>query len=388
MSEYANLSREKLVLLCKEKNIKGYSTKKKEEIIVLLQRPLPINEKLHRLNYIGSKYQLLDWITETIQEKTGYNLNEKTIADLFSGTGIVSYHFRKIGSRIISNDVELFSSIITQAFTLGVYNDSCKEIIQKLNSELETNTSDGYITKNYSPHKSCERKFFTEENAQKIDYVRQRLEELKPSISNENYIFLLASILVSADAISNVPAVYGCYLKNFKDKALKQFVIIPVHTLSIPPNNKSCTYNYDVLSDKLNIDADIVYLDPPYNERQYSKNYFPLNMIAKIPELVKKEPDLKGKTGIPSDCFISAFCKKGKPVEEAFEKLFKNLKTHWIFLSYNSESLLSRDRMEELMKKYGEVTVVERDYKRFKSFEYNEDKKIKEYLFCLKLFKE
>jgi adenine-specific DNA-methyltransferase len=149
----------------------------------------------------------------------------------------------------------------------------------------------------------------------------------------------------------------------------------------------SQTFNQDVLSDELisKVSVDAVYLDPPYNERQYSKNYFPLNIIAKTPIELLKEPTLKGKTGIPTDCFISPFCRKGKIVEEAFEKLFNNLKTDWIFLSYNSESLVSKSRMIELMEKCGTVTVVERDYKRFKSFEYNDNKEIKEYLFCLKL---
>lgn len=386
MTDYAKLTRDDLLSLCKEKGIKGYSSKKKAQLIEMLKEPQQLVEKVQRLNYIGSKYQLLDWITETIQEKTGYDLKEKTLADLFSGTGIVAYHFRKLGSHIISNDAELFSSIITSAFTNSTYNDTCKETIKTLNEEVECGANTiGYITKNYSPHKACERKFFTEETAQKIDYVRQRLEDLKPSLQIEDYHFLLASLLVSADAVSNVPAVYGCYLKNFKDKALKPFTLSPVHTSTIPSNN-SATYNYDVLSDDLLriINADVVYLDPPYNERQYSKNYFPLNMIAKTPKDLEKEPTLKGKTGIPTDCFISPFCKKGK-VEEAFEKLFKNLKTKWIFLSYNSESLIPRDKMEELMQKYGDVSIVERDYKRFKSFEYNDDKEIKEYLFCLKV---
>jgi adenine-specific DNA-methyltransferase len=392
MSEYNKLSRKELITLCKDKQIKGYSTKKKDELIILLEAPpVPIIEKLHRLNYIGSKYQLLDWITSTIKEKTGWqSFKNKTIADLFGGTGIVSYNFRKLDTTVISNDAELFSSIITSAFTKSTYNDKTKEILNKLNNELELDnniTIAGYITNNYSPYKENERMFFTEENAHKIDYIRQRIEDLKTTISNEDYTFILASLLISADTISNVPAVYGCYLKNFKNKALKTFTLIPVHRYSILPSSESITFNLDVLSDVLldTIKADVVYLDPPYNERQYSKNYFPLNMIAKEPYKLIDEPELKGKTGIPIDCFISPFCKKGKTVEESFDKLFNNLKTKWIFLSYNSESLVSKDRMIELMGKYGEVSIVERDYKRFKSFEYNEDKAIKEYLFCLKL---
>ena len=389
MSDYSKLSRNELITICKDRKLKGYSTKKKDELITLLQEPiLPDVEKLQRLNYIGSKYQLLEWITSTIQEKTGWlSFKDKIIADLFGGTGIVSYNFRKLDATVISNDAELFSSIITSAFTNSTYNDKCKKVLEQINDELQTNNTAGYITKNYSPYEENERMFFTEENAKKIDYVRQRIEDLKHTLTTEDYNFILASLLISADTISNVPAVYGCYLKNFKDKALKIFTLIPVHTNSIVPNRKSNTFNLDILSDELlnKINADITYLDPPYNERQYSKNYFPLNMIAKTPSTLDKEPKLKGKTGIPSDCFISPFCKKGKTVEDAFEKIFKNLKTNWIFLSYNSESLVSKDRMCEIMAKYGEVSVVERDYKRFKSFEYNEDKPIKEYLFCLKL---
>jgi adenine-specific DNA methylase len=72
-------------------------------------------------------------------------------------------------------------------------------------------------------------------------------------------------------------------------------------------------------------------------------------------------------------------------VEAAFDTLFKGLsKTQWVFLSYNSESLVSKEKMLELMGKYGIASVVEREYKRFKSYEYNEDKPVQEYLFCLR----
>jgi adenine-specific DNA-methyltransferase len=151
-----------------------------------------------------------------------------------------------------------------------------------------------------------------------------------------------------------------------------------------PPVEGSATYYSDVLTLAAEIETDFVYLDPPYNERQYSKNYFPLNIIAKTPTALLTEPALKGKTGIPTDCFISPFCKRGTLVETAFETVFRDLKTMWIFLSYNSESIVPKDKMLELMGKYGTASVVERDYKRFKSFEYNKDVAIKEYLFCLR----
>lgn len=392
MADYTKLTRIELVALCKERNLTGYSTKKKAELITLLEAPLAVvKEKVQRLDYIGSKYQLLSWITENIKEKTGWiSFDDKRIADLFGGTGIVSHHFRNLNTSVISNDAELFSSIVTKALTISTYNDKCKTIIETLNKELETNKKVGYVTKNYSPYETSERKFFTVDNAQRIDYVRERIEELRNELSNDEYTFILASLIVSADSVSNVPAVYGCYLKKFKDKANKPLQIKPIHAVEVTPHTNSKTFNLDVLSNDLikEVAVDVVYLDPPYNERQYSKNYFPLNIIAKTPTELLKEPKLKGKTGIPTDCFISPFCsRKADTVEGAFKKLFEELNTKWIFLSYNSESLVSKDRMIELMEKFGVVNVIECDYKRFKSFEYNDDKDIKEYLFCFQRFK-
>jgi len=346
------------------------------------------------LNYIGSKYQLIDWLSEIILAKTGWSsFSGKRMGDLFAGTGYVSYYFRTSGaSAVVSNDAELYSSVIAHAFTRSVYNPKCAELINLWQRRLVTGAhipeygvQPGYITRNYSPsHSGCERKFFTVDNAQRIDYLRTELERAKPGLSDDDYKFLLASIVISADQVSNVPAVYGCYLKNFKAKATKPLVILPIHRLTSPSPLAFRVFNSDVLNLEFlrGFESDAVYLDPPYNERQYSKNYFPLNIICR-PDSALGGVSLKGMTGIPSDCFISPFCKKGPVVESAFETLFRELKTRWIFVSYNSESLVPKDRMLELMSKYGQVSVVTRPYKRFKSFEYNQDVEIEEYLFCL-----
>jgi adenine-specific DNA-methyltransferase len=226
--------------------------------------------------------------------------------------------------------------------------------------------------------------FFTIDNARRIDYLRERIESMKECISENEYMFLLASLIIAADTVSNVPAVYGCYLKKFKTKADKTLKIRPIHKNDTKPNKNSKTFNKDVLDQDFmaSFKSDLVYLDPPYNERQYSKNYFPLNIIAKTPDQLKTEEPLRGKTGIPSDCFLSPFCRK-KEVVQAFDNLFKNLHTKWIFLSYSSESIVSKDKIVEIMSKYGNVCVTEMDYKRFKSFQYNNDVSIQEYIFCL-----
>jgi adenine-specific DNA-methyltransferase len=367
--------------------------------------------KIYRLNYIGSKFKLLNWIEECITEFTGIkDFSNLRIADIFSGTGIVSSYFKEKNAIIFSNDSEIYSSIIVNSMINSYYNEKVSNLIELFNSEISgkksPEKSPGFITKNYSPYQGNERKFFTEENAKIIDYLRNRIEESKDKLTYEEYIFLLASLIVSSDSVSNVPAVYGCFLKEFKAKALKKLNLNPIHNIKASETiQKNFITNLDVLSEEFKINLsnfgpNIVYLDPPYNERQYSKNYFPLNVIALSPEFQEKEI-LKGKTGIPESCFVSDFCKK-KNVKQAFVKLFETLKYSknsdisefskvskfplYVFLSYNSESLISKDSLIELLTSYGEVVVKEKDYKRFKSFDYNQDKDIQEYLFCIKMF--
>jgi adenine-specific DNA-methyltransferase len=338
------------------------------------------------LNYIGSKHSLLDWLHTTILQTTGYSsFQGKTVADLFGGTGVVSFHFRNQGAKVLSNDIEPCSYIVTKAMTEGVYTSQIKEYLDTFNQALQAGLykeTVGFMTKHYSPYDGCERKFFTVDNAKRMDYIRKQLVEV--NMTEEERVFLLASLLVSADAVANCASVYGAYLKEFKKSAEKPLLLQPIHQCSSPSTSKTVTS--DVLNREFldSIEGDIAYLDPPYNERQYSKNYFPLSVLAFSPSQQETQI-LSGKTGIPALCFTSPFCSK-RTVKESFQTLIEHLKTKWLFISYNSESLLDKETMIELLKTQGTITVIEKPYKRFKSHskEGGEEKKeIKEYLFCL-----
>lgn len=342
---------------------------------------------LKRLNYIGSKYQLIDWLFDNILEKTGFNSFENvSVGDLFSGTGIVSYRLRKLGAKTITSDAELYSAVIAGAMARSTYTDFVHDHIHTLNKELESGAHKdtvGFITRNYSPFDGQTRMFFTVENAKRIDYLRARIAALSCDYTEDENDMMLSSLLVSADRVANVPAVYGCYLKNFKAKSIKNLVLEPIHTDSTPAHPESLVECADILSQAFlaKHTYDVVYLDPPYNNRQYSKNYFPLNMIASKPEDIE-HTIINGVSGIPEGCFVSPLCQKRKAAQ-AFEDIISTIDAKWIFISYNSESIVQKDDMLVLLARHGTASVIERDYKRFKSFSYNEDKDIVEYLFCL-----
>ncbi len=103
-----------------------------------------------------------------------------------------------------------------------------------------------------------------------------------------------------------------------------------------------------------------MYLDPPYNQRQYSANYHLLNTIALYDEFVPK-----GKTGM-REYNRSSYCKKGE-VAKSFEDLIKNADFEYIFLSYNNEGIMSEDEVRNIMSKYGRYDLVTKEYQRFKA---------------------
>ena len=336
--------------------------------------------EFNKFNYIGSKYKLFPDILSIIYEKIGTNdISGMTVGDLFSGTGICSYNFRILGANVISNDYEYYGYVIAQAFSCSVITDN---IIKKIENLNKLTPISGIIHKNYG----SERMFFTEKNAMKIDSMRISLEKYKKNdeINLNEYYYLLTCIMLAADKVANITSVYGAFLKQFKASALKDIEVKHLHLIS-KKNKKNLVHNKNIndLVESDNQIYDIVYLDPPYNSRQYSKNYHVLNYIA-----MYKDIEIKGITGLLVNSNISSYCRKGEVAAE-FENLFACIKSKWLFMSYNSESLLSKKEIMKIMIKYGKVDCTEKVYKRFKSNSNGTQKEtVIEYIFFLEYFKE
>ena len=220
--------------------------------------------------------------------------------------------------------------------------------------------------------------YFTNENAKKIDAIRLKIEEWKDiKLINENeYYILLATLIEAIGYFSNILGVYGAFKKDWDKRALKPFLLKSIKILQ--SEKEHFVYNQSSLELLKNYKYDIIYLDPPYNQRQYAPNYHILETIAKY-----DEPKIKGVSGMRNyDTQKSTFCNKVKALND-LELICQSNNYKYIIMSYSSEGIMPQNDILSIMKKYGDVKLEEYDYLRFKSNSYKDsDKKfIKEQLY-------
>jgi len=308
------------------------------------------------LNYIGSKYRLSIFINNAMQEVVG-DMSGLIMADIFAGTGAMGKFFKKTVKKLIVNDIESYGYVINRNY---IGNHASFDYLHFINELDNLAGVEGIIYNHYCMGGGTGRQYFSDENGRKIDAIRQKIEAWKreQAINENEYYFLLASLLESADRIANVASVYGAFLKSLKKTAQKPLTLKPaVFELT---ENSHDVYQMDANKLIQQITGDVLYLDPPYNHRQYGANYHLLNTIALYDDFTPK-----GKTGL-RNYEQSAYCMRNQ-VAAAFEDLIAQAQFKYIFLSYNNEGLMSVEKVKAIMSKYGEYSLKTTDYQRFKA---------------------
>ena len=326
------------------------------------------------MNYIGRKYTLIDFLDEGITSFIDPSC--EVFFDVFAGTGVVGWHFKRKGFRVVANDLQYYAFCLNRAcvgisrqpgFTrvrkaVGLKGmDGTRRTLDYLNA---LKPRKGFIFQQYCPGGRARppRMYFTDENGARCDGIRQKIESWRDAglLRDGEYYYLIASLIEAADRVANTASVYAAYLKRIKPSAQRPLRMDPVDI--VPSSARHRVHFRDGLQVVARVPCDILYMDPPYNQRQYSTNYHVLETIAAY-----DRPELRGLTGLrPHDGQRSAWCSRVQ-ARDTLESMVSRSRARYCFLSYNSEGLMSQKQILDTMGGFGRVDLLKREVPRFRA---------------------
>ena len=361
------------------------------------------------MRYIGCKKNLLNFIEEVLIEN---KVSSGVFADPFTGTTSVAKHFKKRGFRLITNDLLhcsyafqrtyiatnqalKFSKLLSGTGLIGLNVEKNKNSLFTTPGEVVLgylNKLQGikeFFYKNYcsggTRGQTFQRNYFSDSNAQKIDAIRSKVQEWNETarLSEDEFYFLLTALVEAISFVSNIAGTYGTFLKHYDPRSLKPIFLRVPETIGSSVQHRVFREDANQLISR--IEADILYLDPPYNSRQYVPYYHILETATRW-----DSPAIYGKTGRrPYQEEMSQYCKK-EGVGQALSDLIVNAKCNHVLLSYSSDGLLTEKQIREILSLKGDLKVYKRNYRRYKSnggHSLNGNKGVNELLFYVKVRK-
>jgi adenine-specific DNA-methyltransferase len=305
------------------------------------------------------------------------------IGDLFSGTASVSRLFKQLGHSVVANDnlefcyalamavlqinvAPNFAGLeeeITNLAAAKLFTSRYDQVLQYLNSLVGVS---GFIFKEYAPGgqhgEKFSRKYFSNNNARKIDAIREKIAEWheKEYLTPEEYYLLVSDLIRATNRVANIAGTYGTFMKYWDPRALKPIFLDAAEITDGKAHHQ--VFCADANSIARTIECDVLYLDPPYTWRHYGAYYHILETIAKW-----DAPEVTGKTGLrPWESSKSRYCDRSDAVN-ALSELVSHAECDYILLSYNSEGLISHEQIMDVLKLRGRPSCEEIDYRRYKS---------------------
>jgi adenine-specific DNA-methyltransferase len=343
------------------------------------------------MRYIGNKTRLLGFITSALDR---LGIPSGTAHDAFAGTSAVGRALKERGWRVASSDLMTYSYVFQRAYVVAQKEPSIAELRAADPDVRSALRSPRFraraATRNGSPldiaaeylehwldaqpgffatHFAGDRMYFTPENGQRIDAVRTTLHRWHDAglIGDDAFYLLLAALIEGADRVANTAGVYAAYIKSWQPNALKPLRLAPVHPMKGAPGSSAHRGDAVEVARRLG-PVDLLYVDPPYNSRQYPGYYH-------VPELIARGwsetvPTLRGKTGLlPADGQRSAWC-SARRVRQSLRELLDATGARHVLVSYNSEGLLPEKVLKETLREAsvdGRVVCFRKTYRRYRA---------------------
>jgi len=314
------------------------------------------------MRYIGNKTRLLPFILRVLKTR---GLVGGSVHDAFAGTASVGRALKANGWRVHSSDLLVSSYVFQRAYVVARAADSA---VARLARELSAlPPKDGFVSRHFSP--AGGRMYFTPENAARIDAAREELETWRSYgvVDDDTYYILLAGIIEGADRVANTAGVYASFMKRWQPNSRRRFEVAPEPPGAGDPG--ATAHLMDATSAAKAIgDVDLIYIDPPYNSRQYVAYYH-------IPEILARGwsdsvPAVRGKVGLLAGNEGRSDWSHGRRVKKLFSTLLDATRARHALVSFNSEGHLAPEALYGLLEGAavdGKVAHFTQGYRRYRA---------------------
>jgi len=307
------------------------------------------------IKYLGSKRTLIPVILETMQRAAGV----RSVIDLFSGTPRVGYALKAAGYRVLSNDHNAYAATLArcyvQADAEAVTHDA-ELLVREFNALAG---SPGYFTETF-----CERsRFFQPKNGARVDAIRESIAA--KGLGPELEAVMLTSLMEAADRVDSTTGLQMAYLKAWAPRASHDLELRVPNVLPRAANGKAEAHHLDAFEAAARLDADLAYIDPPYNQHSYLGNYHVWESLVRWdkPEVYGvacKRVDVRERK--------SPFNSR-KEFAGAMRRLLGAVRAPVIVVSFSNEGYIARAEMEAMLSALwgggARVTTIETDFKRY-----------------------
>lgn len=298
------------------------------------------------IKYIGSKRALLTRIAAAIR---GQLPDGGTVCDLFSGTARVGHALKGAGFRVWSNDHNAYAHVLATAY-VQADRERWLERAEGVLAELRAVTPEaGWFTRTF-----CEdARYFTPENGAVIDAMRERIAAM--ALEPELEAVALVSLMEAADRVDSTAGLQMAYMKQWAVRALKPLELRMPDLLPGVAGGPCKATRRDAVELAPEVEADLVYLDPPYNQHSYLGNYHCWESLV-----LWDRPETYGVANKRIDVRTRKSAFNSKPgIAPALRAVIEGLKAPNLIVSFNDEGYLGRDHLVEMLSGRGEVQVIE-----------------------------
>lgn len=324
------------------------------------------------MRYIGSKGATLPWITRLVEERAP---SARSMLDPFAGTCTVARHFKARGMRVVTGDLLRVSHVL-QVATLGCDSPPpfrrllaagevpregapADAVLARLGALPPV---DGYFQAEFSPSGAAARMFFSDANARAIDAIGAEIASWRRGdlIDAREESYLRAALILAADRVANTAGTYYAHLKALGRKASKPLA------LQRPPvtaaGSSGGCHNADALDVVSRSRADVLYLDPPYNQRDYACYYH-------LPETLARgdAPEANGRSGVPRPRSASSRFYRTAQAADALSQICSAARARHIIVHYTTEGIIPHGRIVDSLRSRGDVRYEDRRVRAYSS---------------------